>query len=108
MQTTYFTTPPTMVIPPPATIHAPPPQQPQPYQKQYNAGKIRRKGKNEEPGGVAPTTIGNVPNHMAQTNNHMEVAVEEEEYQQNPTTTINPAEVAEEAQMPTSGTMAEE
>ena len=47
-------------------------------------------------------------NHTARTNNHMEVAVEEAESQQTPTTTINPKEVAEEAQLPTSGTTAEE
>ena len=38
----------------------------------------------------------------------MEVAVEEAESQRTPTTTINPKEVAEEAQPPTSGTTAEE
>ena len=58
--------------------------------------------------GVAPTTIGNVTNHTMQTSNHMEVAVEEAESQQTQTTTINPKEVAEEAQAPTSGTTAEE
>ena len=58
--------------------------------------------------GAAPTTIGNVTNHTARTNNQMEVAVEEAESQRTPTTTINPMEVAEEAQLPTSGTTAEE
>ena len=58
--------------------------------------------------GAAPTTIGNVTNHTAQTNNHREVAVEEEESQQTPTSTNNPTEAVEEAQTPTSGTMAEE
>ena len=38
----------------------------------------------------------------------MEVAVEEEEYQQTPTSTNNPTEAAEEDQTPTSGTTAEE
>ena len=50
---------------------------------------------------AAPTTIGNVINHM-------EAVVEEAEYQRTPTTTINPKEVAEEAQPPTSGTTEEE
>ena len=55
----------------------------------------------EEPGGAAPTIIGNVTNHTARTNNHMEVAVEEEESQRTPTSTNNPTETAEEAQAPT-------
>ena len=57
---------------------------------------------------MAPTTIGNVTNHTMQTSNHMEVAVEEEESQRNPTSTNNPTEEAEEAHTPTSGTTAEE
>ena len=70
----------------------------------------RNNAKDRERGarGAAPTTIGNVTNHMARTNNHMEVVVEEEESQQTPTTTNNPTEVAEEARPPTSGTTAEE
>ena len=55
--------------------------------------------------GAAPTTIGNVINHVEAA---VEEAVEEAEAQRNPTTTINPKEVAEEAQPPTSGTTAEE
>ena len=57
---------------------------------------------------MAPTIIGNVTNHTARTNNHMEVAVEEEKSQRTPTSTKNPTEAAEEAQAPTSGTTAEE
>ena len=45
---------------------------------------------------------------MARTNNHMEVAVEEEKSQRTPNSTNNPTEAAEEAQAPTSGTTAEQ
>ena len=58
--------------------------------------------------GEAPTTIGNVTNHTARTNNHMELAVEEEESQRTPTTTNNPTEAPGEAHTPTSGTTSEE
>ena len=75
-----------------------------------NTTRTRNDAKDREQGyrGAAPTTIGNVTNHMARTNNHMEVEVEEEESHRTPTTTINSKEVAEEAPPPTSGTTAEE
>ena len=68
-----------------------------------NTTQARNNVKERERGArrAAPTTIGNVINHM-------EAAVEKAESQRTPTTTINPKEVAEEAQPPTSGTMEEE
>ena len=68
-----------------------------------NITQARNDVKDRERGsrGATPTTIGNVINHI-------EAAVEEAESQQTPTTTINPKEVAEETQPPTSGTTAEE